>query len=71
MGRVAFIPGQVTDVGHQENVSLSPGVNKHESPRKTCPYFSEKAITEISQEKQLSPCYLKHCQCRKELLYSE
>ena len=57
-------------IGHQANVSLSPRVNKLESPKKTCPYFSEKATTQSSQKKQLSP-YLKHCHCREELLYSE
>lgn len=57
-------------VGHQANVSSSPRVNKLESPKNTCPYFSE-TITQTSQEKQLSPCYLKHCHCRERFYFTQ
>lgn len=50
--KAAFIPGQVTDAGHQANISLSSKINKPECPRNVCTCFSE-AITKISQEKYL------------------
>lgn len=50
--RAAFIPGQVTDAGHQANISLSSKINKPECLRNICSCFSE-AITKISQEKHL------------------
>lgn len=58
--RAALIRGQVTDAGHQANVSLFSGVNKPEFPRKLCPYFSEAAITKVSLVRQLCPWFFKN-----------